>query len=174
MKKLRTLLRDQSGMGIVEFALLAPIMLSFLLGGFELTQIVSADLRVSDAAQTMADLISQQTTVNPTTLANYCSGAKLVMTPFSPTPLQIAVASVTNTNGTDAVDWTNVTCGSAAGISNAIALASPMIPNNGDSVIVVKASYSYTGVTHFVLAAGYSLTQTMFARPRNISQIAYN
>ncbi len=174
LNKLRSLYHDQSGMGIVEFALLVPLMLSMLLGGFEVTQVVGANLRVGVAAQTMAELISQQTAVTTTTLANFCKGAQLVMTPFSSTPLKIAVASVTNNNNTNSVDWTYTTCGSASAITNAASLADPMIPNDGDSVIVVKASYSYSGVTYFALASAYSLTETSFARPRNITQVALN
>ena len=39
-------------------------------------------------------------------------------------------------------------------------------------MIILKASYSYVASTHFILSARYTLTQTVFVRPRTNPTIA--
>jgi len=52
---LRRLLRDSAGVALVEFAFAAPIFLTLILGGLELTNLALAHLRVSQIAMTVAD-----------------------------------------------------------------------------------------------------------------------
>ena len=51
--------RDRSGVGAVEFALIAPLLLMIYITVFELTIGLSVSKRVSRASATIADLVSQ-------------------------------------------------------------------------------------------------------------------
>ena len=106
--------------------------------------------------------------------SNYCTGGQLVMMPFASSPLSATIASVTHYAAGISVDWQDTTCGSATSISNATTLASSVVPNVGDSVIIVKANYSYTSPISYVLSASFTLSQTAFSRPLKSSQVTHS
>ncbi|MDE2165951.1 MAG: pilus assembly protein [Alphaproteobacteria bacterium] len=168
------LLRHQDGAALVEFALILPIMITLFLGAFEVTRVVAADMRLENAAQSVADMIAQQTNVTSTTMTNFCNGGQLSMTPLAGTSLKIAVAEVTNTGAGLVVDWSDTTCNSATAISNATTLATSLVPNTNDSVIIVQATYAYTSPISYVLSSSYTLTQTAFQRPYNVGTITHS
>jgi len=93
------------------------------------------------------------------------------MTPLSATPLKIAIASVTNDNSTLTVDWQATSCGNASSISNATGLAAGLVPDSGDSVIVVQATYQYTSPVKYLLSSVINMQQNSFQRPRNGSTV---
>lgn len=168
------LVRNDRGTAAIEFALILPVMLTLLFGSFEVTRVINANTRLAAAAQTMADLIAQQSSVSSTTITNFCNGEKLVMTPFSGSLLTTTVASVTNKGGTLSVDWQDTSCGSASTITNATTMANSLVPDNGDSVIIVKAGYSYTSPVSYVLHASYALSQVAYARPQRTASIPHS
>jgi len=167
IRLLRRFREARGGSVMVEFAFLAPVMAILFLGTFELTWAVRARMKVNNAAQTLALLIAAQTAVNTTTaLPNFCNGAKLVLTPFSGTNFKAAVASVTNNGGTRAEDWHYEGCGSATAISGSAGLVTSLLPNSGDSVIIVKATFTYSTPIRYILPSSTTFTMTSFARPR--------
>ncbi|MEJ0062818.1 MAG: hypothetical protein WDO70_06360 [Alphaproteobacteria bacterium] len=84
------------------------------------------------------------------------------------------MASVTHYTASTTVDWQDTTCGGATAISGAPALASVVIPNVGDSTIIVQATYTYSSPLHYLLASNYTLTKTVFARPRGMTAITHS
>ena len=184
---MRRLLRlGDRGVVAVEFALVTPVLILMLLGVSEETALVRAQMKVSHAAGLLAKMIAQQTpSVTPGTsgtLGNLCYGAALTVAPLPKAGFAAAIASVTtNTVGTSTtttMDWENdASCAQAAtaiGSSNAVALATAagLVPSDGDSLIIVRAAYTYTAATHIVLSARYNLSQTVYARPRGDTTIA--
>ncbi len=167
---LRDLALDRSAVAVVEFAIVMPLMLMLTMGTFEATRAVRAKMKADFAAQTLADMIAAQNSVNAAALANFCSGTQMVMVPYVTTSLKAAVASVTN--GT--VDWTDNTCGSATAISSPAAIATTLSGGGGNSVIIVQTTYSYTSPLSYLMPASITLTQTAFARPRNVTTVQKN
>ncbi len=173
---LHSLIRNQGGTALIEFALILPIMTTLFLGVFEVTRVVDADMRLANAAQVMADLVAQQTNVGDTasSMTNFCNGSKDSMYPLSGASLKVAVSSVTHGSSSTAQDWSDVTCNSATAISNPTGLAATLTPNVNDSVIIVQATYAYTSPISYVLKSSYTLTQTAFARPRNVTTVTHS
>lgn len=183
-RSLRTLAADRRGTALLEAALIFPLMVTMLLGTFELSQYVRANGRVTNAASAIADLVAQQGSGisggSSGVLGNFCKAGKLMMTPF-PTSggagqagaFTAAIVSVTNNSGTAAVDWeSDAGCGvgaTALGTSAVTLATSPtnMVPNSGDSVIVVKVTYLYAGATQAILPGTLTLSQIALARPRS-------
>lgn len=176
IRRLRFFSRDERGTALVELAIVFPLMMTLYLGCFEATRVIRADINLQEAAQTVADLVAQQSTVGTTTISDFCSAGKLVMTPLSGTALSVAIASVTRDSqtGTVALDWQDTTCGSASSISNPTTLASSLVTNNGDSVVIVRAYYAYTSPISFVFQPSYSLSETAYARPRNTNSVDHS
>src|SRR5262245_11301930 len=58
------LINDERGVSAVEFATLLPLMLALYLGAVEVSQGIGADRKVTLTARTVADLVSQISSVN--------------------------------------------------------------------------------------------------------------
>lgn len=180
---------DRRAVALVEAALVFPILLTLLLGTYEVSAYVRANGRMTDAASAMADLIAQQT--NGVTggtsgvLGSFCKAGKFVMTPFAAAgtsgqagAFSAAMASVTNRSGTASLDWeSDASCSVSATALGATAttLATSsvnQVPNAGDSIIVVKVTYIYSGLLQLILPGNFVLSQVAFARPRGNATIS--
>jgi len=180
---------DRRGSVLIESAIIFPVMVVMLLGTYEVAELVRANGQVGNAATELADLVAQQT--NGVTggtagvLGSFCSAGKLVMTPYAASgtsgqagAFSVAVASVTNTSGKAAVDWESdkscTVAATALGTSAVTLATSPtnLVPNAGDSIIVVKVTYVYDGLVHMVVPGKYTMSQVAFARPRGLSTIS--
>ncbi len=59
MLRLSQFWRDARGVSAVEFALIAPVMITLLLGSVELSDVMIADRKATSVASTTADLVAQ-------------------------------------------------------------------------------------------------------------------
>ena len=73
---------NTEGMAAVEFAMILPLMLTLYLGAAELSQGIGADRKVTMTARTVADLVSQVTSINNADMTNSLNAAAAVMAPF--------------------------------------------------------------------------------------------
>ncbi|MCJ2125757.1 TadE/TadG family type IV pilus assembly protein [Methylobacterium sp. J-077] len=167
--------RDRRGIGAVEFALILPIMLTAVLGSVQCFLLARAKMLTVAAARNLADLVSQQDSVNATTISDFCTAGQLSIQPLPSTTLKVAVASVSysSTTSAPAIVWTDVTCGSVATITSAAKLAAAVVLTTGDSAIVVCATYTLSLPVSFPLGSSFALTGTAIARPRNGSAVTY-
>lgn len=105
---IRRLLRDSAGMGGVEFAILAPILISLYITCFELTIGFSVSKRVTKATATIADLITQKQSVNETYLGTMVNVANAIFVPYnsSATKLSLKVTGIAmDGTGVPKVAW---------------------------------------------------------------------
>jgi hypothetical protein len=127
-------------------------------------------MKADFAAQAFADMIAAQNSVDATALTNFCNGVQMVMVPYVTTSLKAAIASVTN----GAVDWSDTSCGPATAISSPTSVAAALGVGGGNSVIIVQTTYTYTSPLSYLMPASITLTQTAFARPRNVTTVQKN
>lgn len=81
--KFRAYLHDRDGIGGIEFAIIAPILIAAYLTCFELTVGFSFAKRATRAAGTVGDLVAQQSsTVNKAFLTTMTNAAKSVFAPY--------------------------------------------------------------------------------------------
>lgn len=189
MRLLRAFSADRRATALVEAALVFPILLTLLLGSYEVSAFVRANGRMTDAASAIADLIAQQlnqvTSGTSGVLGSFCKAGRFVMTPFAVTgtagqagAFSAAMASVTNQSGTVSLDWESdascsVTATALGAAAKTLATASVnQVPNAGDSIIVVKVTYVYSGLTQLILPGNFVLSQVAFARPRGNATIS--
>jgi len=80
---LTRLIKNKSGIGAVEFALLAPVLLFLYFSTFELTVAFTVFGRVSRASSSIADLIASQTQVDKNYLATMPDVLASIMAPYT-------------------------------------------------------------------------------------------
>ena len=161
----------------VEFALIMPILITLVIGTVSIVQLIRANIVFAAAASTMGEITAAQTTVTAGVAGitgDYCKGAQFTMFGYNTASLAMAIASVTNTNGSIAQDWENDTsCPTTAvpfgtgATSSAVTLGTPLVPTAGDSVIIVRAAYVYTPLFNLIIGKPVTLGTIVYSRPRN-------
>ncbi|WP_118182312.1 TadE/TadG family type IV pilus assembly protein [Paraburkholderia phosphatilytica] len=187
LNTLRRLWKHSGGTAAIEFALVMPMMFAVMFGIYELGAFVRVNMKVANAATSIADLVSQQaagaTGGTSGTFGNFCTAGKLTMSPYATNStsgagtFSAAIASVTNYTSTGAtVDWeSDASCAVTASSLGSTAKTLATTPTNviptagtpGDSVIVVKVTYQYGSAISYLFPALTTLTQVAYARPRN-------
>ncbi|HVJ40089.1 MAG TPA: TadE/TadG family type IV pilus assembly protein [Dongiaceae bacterium] len=173
------LARDSRGAVAVEFAIIAPVMLVMYFGTFEASRLVRAYMATNRAAQLIANLAAAEGSdgVAAADSADFCSAGKLAMSPFPASAFKATIASATKnlSSGAVAFDWQDTTCGGGAGsFASAAAASNGLLSANGDTVIIVKVSYDYSGPIHFVLPATFNISQSAYQRPRTGNTIPHS
>jgi Flp pilus assembly protein TadG len=87
-------LRDRRGIGAIEFALLVPALLILYLGAFEATIGFSMAKRATRASGTIADIITQQSSVDRTYLAEMPAVAASIFTPYGAEDMTLKITGV--------------------------------------------------------------------------------
>jgi Flp pilus assembly protein TadG len=174
----RDLLRARDGTAAVEFALIFPLMLTLFFGSFELTSYVTANLKLSAATETAGDLVGQTRQQTPTIttsdIDNYTSAAGLVMTPLPLGPgLSLAYASIIyNAQGAPQVDWHWEEHGAPIITTGSLDAATLKKLGSGtDTIILVKAQYTYNSPFSWVLGKQYTIMETVYNRPRYVTKV---
>lgn len=91
----RPLARDSKGAGAIEFAILFPVLVMLYIGAFEITIGLSVSKRLTRAAGTVADLVTQQQSVTKSTLAQMPSVATAIFVPYNNTSLTLKITGIT-------------------------------------------------------------------------------
>jgi len=173
LRNLSALWRDRGGVVAVEFALILPTLIVLFIGTFEASNLVRIKMKFDQAAPAIANLVALQSPSQTGTLtSDFCTAANYILAPFSTSGLNVQVNSVTNNNGTTSVDWT-ATCNNLSNPASPVTLVSGLVPNSGDTVIVVQTTYSYTAPIHMILSSSYTFTNNGFARPRINATVKY-
>jgi Flp pilus assembly protein TadG len=173
---------DRRGASAIEFALLAPLMLTLYIGCVEISEGVAADRKVTLTAGALANLTSQVTTISSTDKDNILQSSVAIMSPYDGT-LSAKVSCVKiAANGTATVSWGFATTGTTARAQGDVVTipADLRIPNS--SLVWSEVSYLYVPVTGFapgssgfsyISTTGITLADQMFMSPR-ITPPVYN
>jgi Flp pilus assembly protein TadG len=172
IRTLTALWRAERGVVAVEFALIVPTLMVLFFGTYEASNLIRAKMKFDSAAPAVASLVALQTSDTGTLTTDFCTGAADMMAPFSTAGLNVEVASVTNYSGTTKVDWT-ASCGDLTNPQDPKTLATGLVPNSGDSVIVAQTSYTYTAPVSMVLGKTFTFENVGYARPRSNSTVNY-
>lgn len=161
--------RDRRGVSAVEFALIAPVLISFYFGLAELTQAVMADRRAGHAAAAVGDLVAQSNSINQAKLNDIFLIAEKILEPFPSTDLKIRVSSISqSTTSVKKVEWS-----SGKGLTKLTTV--PTLPSgllaDGQSVIVAEVQYKYNSPVDYVVPNGVNLKKTYYLRPRKTDKV---
>ena len=158
--------RDERGVSAVEFAMLLPLMVSLYLGAVEVSQGIGADRKVTLTARTVADLVSQVSSVSNSDMTNSLNAASAVISPFSSANLKVVVSSVKiDAQGNATVAWSDTLNGAARSKGSSVAVPAALkVPNS--SLIWSEVTYTYTPVIGHVITGPINLSEQIYMRPR--------
>jgi len=172
---------DRSGIAAAEFALTLPLLLALWLGMAELIQISMASAKASQAAQSVADLVSRYSAsgyTDPKGFADLEAAATTIITPLptaSGNPLVSVVSATLSSNGTPTQTWQCSTGAMPPAYSVATLLNSaPAVTTQNSSlgsVIMVTVSYVYTPTISGGITGPQTFTATAYSTPRTVLAI---
>ena len=134
------------------------------------TALCRLDRKLLNAVDGVAERTNQKLTLKNPRVADIFSAVDLVVQPFLKQGLSVGISSVIfdAEDGTPLVDWTESLRGGT--VPDAASLATGLGPA-GDSVVVVRASYTYTPIFGDLVFGNIQLEEVAFAHPRRSALI---
>lgn len=164
--RLSKLARDQRGVSAVEFALLLPLMVTLYLGTVEISQGISADRKVTLTTRTVADLISQVSTINNAGMTDILNASSSVMSPYSTNGLKVTVTSVNiDANSKATVTWSDSLNGTPRSVGSTVTLPTALVVPNS-SVIWSEVQYLYKPTVGYIITGTLTLKDQLYMAPR--------
>lgn len=169
---LRRFGRDRSGIGAVEFALIAPLMLTVYLGTFEVTQGLAMDRLVKLNASTITNLVAQYTTISASRdMPDLFAATAKIMAPYpSASPATVVSCIAIDSKGNATVAWSQASGGSARQVGQPITLPAAL-DKPSTQVILGETTLAYKSPIQFLPIGTWTLYAKTYMFPRASSAI---
>ncbi|WP_157928845.1 TadE/TadG family type IV pilus assembly protein [Pararhizobium haloflavum] len=103
---LSRLWRDRRGVGAIEFAFIAPVMIVLYIGAVEMSVAMSVNKKLARATSTVGDLITQRSTLEKSDLPPMVNVAQSIMAPYDVDPIQLKLTGIAvDEDGEATIDW---------------------------------------------------------------------
>ncbi|WP_349359357.1 TadE/TadG family type IV pilus assembly protein [Stappia sp.] len=166
--------RDRRGVAAVEFALVLPFMLLLFLGMIDMNSALTVDRKVSQATQSLADLVSQTDRLTNAQINDLLRVSEAVLDPYPSAPLKLVVASIRiHDVNKPRVEWSRAshTAAWATNTAPPIQIPDALTQQKGSYLIVTHASYAHRPSFAAILKDVFdtdtiTLEDTYFMRPR--------
>ncbi len=164
--------RDRRGVSAVEFALLAPVMITLYLGCTEVSDGVGATRKVSLTAATVANLTAQEAALTNAQMTTILNASAAVVAPYNSSKLKIVVSALKiDATGKATVDWSDTKNGVARAKDSTVTIPAALaVPNS--YIVLSEASFAYTPIVGHAITGTITLSDKMFMSPRQSLTIA--
>jgi Flp pilus assembly protein TadG len=173
LKTIKSLRNAESGMAIVEFALVLPAMLALVFGAIEVTDALICKADISNTASTAADLVAQESQVSTTDMNNIFSALGSLIYPFPTASATIVITSVIDDgHGGGVVDWSKAYNGTARAQGSAVTIPTGLLTTGG-SVVLSEVTYTYTPLSSVMVRFPITMSNQFYSHPRRVAQIKW-
>jgi len=162
---------DRRGVSAVEFALLAPLMITLYVGCAEVSDGVGADRKVSLTAAALANLSAQVTTISTSDMTNILDASSAIIAPYSTNQLTVTLSCISIDASSKATVMWSVTRGGTAHSGTITIPAALAVPNS--QLLFGEATYQYTPTVGYTVTGTLNLADHMYMAPR-ITAPTYN
>jgi len=185
--RVRKFSADTDAVAATEFAIVVPFMFLLYMGGIELADGMAINVKVSATAHSVADMVTQNTSISPAQMQNILTGATAIIAPYPVTDGSGSLMTVTvseissDANGTLTLQWSKSYDGTTFGPGRANltglsiptslngAANNPNNPNNQNdnvSFIVGEITYAYKPILGYTITGTVNLHDTYWIFPR--------
>ena len=161
-------LRDRRGVSMLEFSMIAPVMILMFFGVAEVGQGIVAQRRTMHVTSAIGDLTAQASSVSDSDVNNIFDAGSQIMTPLTATGLGMRLTQVTtNAKLQPIVVWSKGTGGLAANTVGATyTLPSGIATVASQSVVIAESTYTYAPLMGYVVKNGMSFSYKSYFSPR--------
>lgn len=163
MRKL-SFFKDKKGTAAVEAAMLFPIMITLILGMWDMGYGVLANQNTVTAAQVVGDLVTRERFMDQNKIDNYMEAGRLAYGNYATSSYGVDIVSVSyNDAGTPQIEWreTQNMTPDANALQKAQGLGSA-----GEGVVVVTVQYVYTPTFSEILTGPLTMKEQSVLRGR--------
>lgn len=165
--------RDVGGVASIEMAFIFPVMLLVYFGLVDVSNLLSANRRVTLTASTLGDLVTQVSGQTSTTeLKGYFTASSPIMDPFPSSEISLEIYNYTKTSDGVKLSWQykNATANCGAAPSPDQQMENLMA--EGNDVVVSRVCFNWTPVTGKLFGVDPILIQDkLMLRPRQSAKI---
>lgn len=157
---------DTKAVAAVEFAIILPFMLALYLGTLEAGNAMAVQFKTALATRAVADLASQYSSINNSTMSGILGAAATVVAPYSASGVVVTISQITtNSSGQGTVTWSDSLNGTAHGVGQAVTL-----PTNlqiaSTSMIWSEVTYPFQPTFGYVWTGTINIYQSSYFYPR--------
>jgi Flp pilus assembly protein TadG len=164
---LRSFKRNREGASAVEFALLAPLLITLYFGCVEITDGIAADRKVTLTAGALANLTSQSQTITVAGMTNILNASAAIIKPYSVGNLAATITCLKiDADGNAKVKWSATLNGTARTAGASVTLPSEALAVPNSSLVWSEVNYNYTPVVGYTITGSLPLSDQMFMSPR--------
>jgi Flp pilus assembly protein TadG len=158
--------RDSRAVSATEFAIVLPFMLALYLGSLEAGNGFAIQFKASLAASRVADLASQYTTIDNSTMTGILGAAGIVVAPYTSSAMIVTVTQVTtDSKGLGTIVWSDSLNGNPRTVGQVITLPAAL-QNANTSLIWSEVTYPYKPWLGFVFTNTITIYQSSYFYPR--------
>jgi len=160
---------DLDGSAAAEAALVFPVLLTLLLGTFDIGNGILANQKTIRASQIIADLITRQSLVADADIDEAMEAGALALTPFQTDQLAMDIISIRfDEDANSEIVWRETR--GMAPYQNALAdVTSLAAPNSG--VLMVLVNYEFVPTFGEFITGNIFMTERAFARGRRAAVV---
>jgi len=167
MKPRPSLARDERGIALIEFAFVLPFLVLLFIGGFQLMDGISAYRKVGSTVRALADLTTQNTTINPGQADEILAAAQQIMVPYSPAAAVLRISQIqVDGTGKATVTWSRASNGLKLATGSNIVIPETLKQPNRYYVFS-EIIYTYTPRIASGMIGRIPFSQTIYMSPRN-------
>ena len=166
--------RKTGGTAAIEFALLCPALLATFFGISEVANYVLAARKISNAASTAADLVSQDTSVTNAEMSEIMNSLDVIVRPFNASNAKIVISQVeADSNGQRTITWSDArhTAPRTPGSPAPSFVPADIVPND-QGVIMAEISFTYQTLFGMYLTSGMTVSDVFYLKPRRSTKVS--
>ena len=166
--------RDERGVAAIEMAFLTPVLLMMFIGAVDLAGVFSADKKITQATNTIADLITQAgSKIHKGDLDGIFNAARPILDPLPESKFGIRIIGLTPSaaGGNPQKSWEYTKGGMTCSVKNYLQKAKPLMSSGNDIIVAVGCIYARPLIRTFLTRKGLTLRSEMFLRPRQSDEL---
>jgi Flp pilus assembly protein TadG len=174
LTRLRHFCSDRRGVAAVEFAVVLPFMLALYVGGVELGDGMAIQVKVTDTAHTVADLVTQNKNISNAMMQTILNSSQQIIAPYSQLNVIVTISEVSiDASGAATVTWSESLNGTPRAVGQTMTLPSSLAGQASVagqpkiSLIFGEVSYAYTPNLGYTITGTVNLTDSYWLFPRN-------
>ena len=156
----------------VEFALIAPFLLTLYTGSVQVIQGLIINRQIGLVASTVANITAQYTTISATNdIPDILDAATQIVAPYSTTPLKVVVSSISiDSNSKATVLWSKTKNGTARTAGSTITVPSTLLVANS-GLVLAEVTYLYTPAVDYIKMGAINLSAATYMIPRDATLV---
>jgi len=164
---LRSFKRDRDRASAIEFAIIAPLLITLYFGCVEITDGIAGDRKVTLTAGALANLTSQSQTISADGMTNILNASAAIIKPYSVGNLTATITCLAiNAAGVAKVKWSATLNGTARTAGDTVTLPNAALAVPNTYLVWSEVSYNYTPVVGITITGSIPLADQMFMSPR--------